>query len=173
MVKNPPIANLQTVIGHFKDNQMTKALLNISVMISIFLTNYISDKVRGNNHSGRFSSNQKSGILHIEDSMLVRKLQGRWLLIEEKYEGVTIEGNLWTIDGFFDHHGYKPYYNISIEHKLDNCGGGANEIQSILLVHQSEKGQPNISYELISITDSTFEIRHCPGNELRRFVRKK
>jgi len=131
-----------------------------------------SNDLKGQTYSSSFYSNFWTEKVNAADSVLLERLQGKWKVLDNENDEVWIEGKHWTINGFLDHSTYNPYYEITIQHGLDNCGKGKNEVASILLIHQSEPGQPNISYELISLTDSTLYLLRCPDNLLRIFKRK-
>lgn len=151
---------------------MDKALLYLVSLISILMLSDNSNDLKGQTYSNSFYSNFWTEKVNAADSVLLERLQGKWKVLDNENDEVWIEGKLWTINGFLDHSTYNPYYEITIQHGLDNCGKGKKEVASILLIHQSEPGQPNISYELISITDSTLYLLRCPDNLLRKFKRK-
>ena len=151
---------------------MDKALLYLVSLIGISMLSENSNDLKGQTYSSSFYSNFWTEKVNAADSVLLERLQGKWEVLDNENDEVWIEGKHWTINGFLDHSTYNPYYEITIQHGLDNCGKGKNEVASILLIHQSEPGQPNISYELISITDSTLCLLRCPDNLLRKFKRK-
>lgn len=151
---------------------MDKALLYLVSLIGISMLSENSNDLKGQTYSSSFYSNFWTEKVNAADSVLLERLQGKWKVLDNENDEVWIEGKHWTINGFLDHSTYNPYYEITIQHGLDNCGKGKNEVASILLIHQSEPGQPNISYELISLTDSTLYLLRCPDNLLRIFKRK-
>lgn len=151
---------------------MNKALLIVAALIGIFMTSEKSNSLKGLHYSSSLSLNLHTKKVNPNDSVLLKRLQGKWKVLDNENDEVRIEGNLWSINGFLDHSTYNPYYEITIQHGLNYCGKGEKDVLSILLIHQSEPGQPNISYELISITDSTLDLLRCPDNLLRKFKRK-
>ena len=152
---------------------MDKALLYLVSLIGILMLSENSNDLKGQTYSSSFYSNFWTEKVNAADSVLLERLQGKWKVLDNENDEVWIEGKLWTINGFLDHSTYNPYYEITIQHGLDNCGKGKKEVASILLIHQSEPGQPIISYELIAVTDSTLDLKLCPDNLLRKFKRKR
>lgn len=151
---------------------MIQVLALISTILSFFMSRENSNQLNDYTYHNISSWSQAKENLNPSDSTILERLQGKWKLESKENDEVWIKGNLWTIHGFLDHSTYNPYYNITMEHRSSNCGQSEKETAYILLIHNSEM-QPNISYEILSLTDSSLDLRLCPDNSLRKFKKRK